>query len=132
MKPSLRKEVKDRDRGCRGCGGITQSEVHHIKFRSQGGKDKADNLIWLCGDCHRSAHNTGRGYIAAWELSLVLHMNIQTVTVMRKRELDRVCGGCEYRTERNECMVWDHDVDWDYTCDVWTRRNRRMYEREER
>lgn len=128
MRPTLREQVKDRDRACRGCGGIP-SEIHHIKFRSQGGRDELVNLAWLCGRCHRAAHGTeGRTKIAGWELSLVLHSNVSTVNVLRKRELDRVCGGCEYRTEMDECMVWDHDVDWDYTCDVWKRRNRRMYE----
>lgn len=129
MKPSLRKQVTDRDRACRGCGS-TPREVHHIKFRSQGGRDELGNLVWLCNGCHRAAHGTaGHKKISGWELSLVLQLNVSTVTVLRKRELDRVCGGCEYRTERNECMVWDHDVDWDYTCDVWKRRNRRMYEK---
>ena len=45
---------------------------------------------------------------------------------MRRHELDRVCGGCQYRTEQDVCMVWDHDIDWDYTCDVWKRRTRRF------
>lgn len=127
MQASLRKQVQERDGRCRGCGAGNPSEVHHIKFRSQGGRDELRNLVWLCGGCHRAAHGLSGRKIAAWELFLVLHMNIQTVTVMRRRELDRVCGGCEYRTEMDECMVWDHAVDWDYTCDVWKRRNRRMY-----
>ena len=130
MKQKIRKQVQERDRFCRGCGAGNPSEVHHIKFRSHGGSDDLFNLVWLCGDCHRSAHGTGRGHIAPWEFALVVHLNIPTVTVMRRRDLDRVCGGCEYRTETDECMVWGHHVDWDYGCEVWKRRNRRMYEEE--
>lgn len=29
---------------------------HHIKFRSQGGKDTYNNLKMLCGKCHSKAH----------------------------------------------------------------------------
>ena len=31
-------------------------EVHHIKFRSNGGTDDEENLITLCEDCHKSIH----------------------------------------------------------------------------
>lgn len=31
-------------------------EVHHIKYRSQGGTDDLDNLITLCADCHKKVH----------------------------------------------------------------------------
>jgi len=33
-------------------------DIHHIKFRSQGGKDIIDNLIALCRECHNKAHNS--------------------------------------------------------------------------
>lgn len=32
------------------------AEFHHKKFRSQGGEDTEENLIMLCGDCHKAAH----------------------------------------------------------------------------
>lgn len=31
-------------------------EVHHIKFRSNGGTDDEDNMITLCEDCHKGVH----------------------------------------------------------------------------
>lgn len=30
--------------------------LHHIKHRSQGGDDRWDNLIWVCGKCHSELH----------------------------------------------------------------------------
>jgi len=33
-------------------------DIHHIKFKSQGGKDEIDNLIALCRNCHNKAHNS--------------------------------------------------------------------------
>jgi 5-methylcytosine-specific restriction endonuclease McrA len=32
------------------------SEVHHKKFRSRGGDDTTDNLMWLCLVCHGEQH----------------------------------------------------------------------------
>lgn len=32
-------------------------ESHHINFLSEGGKDKLDNMIALCPNCHREAHH---------------------------------------------------------------------------
>jgi 5-methylcytosine-specific restriction endonuclease McrA len=29
---------------------------HHLTFRSHGGKDREDNLIWVCGKCHAEYH----------------------------------------------------------------------------
>lgn len=29
---------------------------HHLTFRSHGGKDTEDNLIWVCGKCHSEYH----------------------------------------------------------------------------
>ena len=58
MNQGLRLEVLERDRWrCRGCSAQV-GELHHIKFRSQGGLDEASNLITLCPSCHRRAHGT--------------------------------------------------------------------------
>ena len=40
---------------CRVCG-RKANDVHHIIFRSHGGKDEPDNLICLCRQCHEAAH----------------------------------------------------------------------------
>jgi hypothetical protein len=57
--PSVRAAVLARDKhGCRapGCGGTHFLEVHHVVPRSEGGSNQAENLITLCGRCHRFAH----------------------------------------------------------------------------
>ena len=41
---------------CEHCG-KKAVDIHHIIYRSQGGKDEIDNLIALCRKCHDMAHN---------------------------------------------------------------------------
>lgn len=36
------------------------SQAHHLKLRSQGGRDKLANLAWVCGPCHRFIHDHPR------------------------------------------------------------------------
>ncbi len=57
--------VKTRDLGtCRICGLQTRSSghpaylgaAHHLVWRSAGGPDTLDNLIWTCAACHEAIH----------------------------------------------------------------------------
>ena len=32
-------------------------EVHHRRYRSRGGDDVAENLLWLCRVCHDDIHS---------------------------------------------------------------------------
>ena len=42
---------------CQCCGKKNcRLEVHHVKFRSDGGTDDEENLITLCVDCHKGVH----------------------------------------------------------------------------
>jgi 5-methylcytosine-specific restriction endonuclease McrA len=53
----LREQVLRRDAWrCQVCGARSNLEVHHKKFRSQGGDDSENNLITLCGRCHEIIH----------------------------------------------------------------------------
>lgn len=33
------------------------TDIHHIKYKSRGGKDEICNLMALCRDCHNLAHD---------------------------------------------------------------------------
>jgi len=45
---------------CQRCGSAGPLHVHHIRGRSQGGPDVAENLLTLCWRCHEEIHMTGR------------------------------------------------------------------------
>ena len=55
---SRREAILHRDNyTCQCCGKKNcRLEVHHIKFRSNGGTDDEENLITLCEDCYKSIH----------------------------------------------------------------------------
>ena len=55
---SRREAVLHRDNyTCQCCGKKNcRLEVHHIKFRRDGGTDDEENLITLCEDCHKGVH----------------------------------------------------------------------------
>jgi hypothetical protein len=118
----VRDQVNARDRWCRGCG-AQGTQVHHIKFKSQGGRDELWNLVRLCNDCHPKAHNLGsEDSLKSWELQLAIDVPVATVHVLRTNGSDRCCGGCDHRTVDNRCLVWDQDVTWDYLCETFRRR----------
>ena len=55
---SRRSAILHRDNyTCQCCGKKNcRLEVHHIKFRRNGGTDDEENLITLCEDCHKGIH----------------------------------------------------------------------------
>ena len=55
---SRREAILHRDHyTCQCCGKKNcRLEVHHIKFKSNGGTDDEENLITLCEDCHKGVH----------------------------------------------------------------------------
>ena len=55
---SRRKAILHRDNyTCQCCGKKNcRLEVHHIKFKSNGGTNDEENLITLCEDCHNGVH----------------------------------------------------------------------------
>lgn len=120
--------MRDRDLDrCRWCGLGQDTQVHHIVFRSQGGKDTKSNLITLCGDHHRKAHGLG-WRIEPWQLQMLIMFDfwgwesIHQAFEQPNRLLGkvvRVCLSCQYRTETMHCLVWEHDVDVDYGCAAW-------------
>ena len=55
---SRREAILRRDNyTCQCCGKKNcRLEVHHVKFKSNGGTDDEENLITLCEDCHKGVH----------------------------------------------------------------------------
>lgn|SRR5690606_6823655 len=62
----VRQEIYKRDNGlCQECGG-RGTEIHHVKFRSQGGRGVVTNGLLLCADCHREIHQV-RKFAKKWQ-----------------------------------------------------------------
>lgn len=60
----LCQEVYERDHGqCVNCGRAVPEGMkpHHVKFKSRGGGDTADNIVMLCLDCHWQVHHGSFG-----------------------------------------------------------------------
>jgi N6-L-threonylcarbamoyladenine synthase len=67
------------------CKDAHKLEIHHIKFRSQGGTDNPNNLITLCSVCHKKVH------AGKLELNVKKHKELKSATMMniiRKRLLE--------------------------------------------
>jgi 5-methylcytosine-specific restriction endonuclease McrA len=62
IKPSVRAAVLARDRhhcAAPGCRSTHFLEVHHVQPRTEGGSNRAENLITLCSRCHGFVHEYG-------------------------------------------------------------------------
>lgn len=69
--------------GKKGCSPML--EIHHIKYRSQGGSNAPDNLIALCSRHHKSVHD------GKLKLNIKKHKSLKSATIMciiRKRLLE--------------------------------------------
>lgn len=53
----MRKKLKDSIGKCEKCKRKGDLDVHHIKSVSKGGTNTPGNLVMLCPNCHRDAHN---------------------------------------------------------------------------
>ena len=61
-----RQEIYERDEGkCQECFRLG-TEIHHVKFRSQGGRGVVTNGLLLCSDCHRKVHQV-RKFARKWQ-----------------------------------------------------------------
>ena len=47
---------------CRLCSSINNLHIHHVKYRSEGGKHTSDNLITLCLECHEKVHSNKKKF----------------------------------------------------------------------
>lgn len=121
----LRAKVLERDRlRCRNClaGG---GEIHHIIFRSHGGKDVEDNLVTLCKDCHAMAHGLRTGRLPAWVLQAMILYNKWRACCGLWKDFERKsnCITCDNRSAGYMCLLNDVDVGPEDGCDQWTLRS---------
>lgn len=57
--PSVRQAVLDRDNSqCQICGtgGDNRLQLHHLTYRSHGGRHIPENLVTVCHRCHEAVH----------------------------------------------------------------------------
>jgi len=61
--------------------GSRNVELHHVRFRSQGGSDVPENLVMLCSDCHLMIHAENKDvrkllgqHIAAHRPDIIAHI----------------------------------------------------------
>lgn len=121
MNTKLRARVLERDRfKCRGCG-KSPDEIHHIIFRSQGGKDTMENLVALCRSCHEQAHGRRQAPLPAWVLQAMIIYNRWRVccNIWRFFVEKGNCLTCELRTNDYVCMLTDEKVDPLYGCESY-------------
>ena len=72
MPVGLRDAVIAADSGrCRMCGVGDGLHVHHILYRSQGGRHVAENLITLCFKCHDVVHSDKKKWQPACLLLMI-------------------------------------------------------------
>ena len=49
-----------RDQSCAGCGApAARCQIHHIRYRRNGGPTVTANLVLLCWACHHGVHHLG-------------------------------------------------------------------------
>lgn len=60
---SVRDHVRNRDENrCQWCGALDELQIHHVRYRSEGGPDNKRNLITLCAEHHQLAHSNKKKY----------------------------------------------------------------------
>jgi len=57
-----RAELKKKIGMCQRCGAHSEDlQVHHYRWKSQGGLDQDDNYLILCPECHKAYHAKSTG-----------------------------------------------------------------------
>lgn len=66
-------KVLERDNHrCRLCYSTWWLQIHHIIYRSQGGKHIEENLMMLCKSCHDKVHSSKK----TWQVKLKQMINV--------------------------------------------------------
>jgi len=111
--------------GQKGCASTL--EVHHIKYRSQGGSDAPENLITLCSKHHKALHD------GKLSLNITKHKSLKSATTMnviRSQLLKLFPDAIEtfgYVTKANR---YQHDIDKSHSNDAFVIAGGSFQERE--
>ncbi len=100
----VRAKVVARDDGrCRFCGTPRGVDLHHVVYRSQGGKHTPDNLLSLCGVHHALVHSSKRRFMPLCKGVLwLMYEKNQRVTIP---QLERWLHNHEVGTSIRSAMV---------------------------
>lgn len=79
---------------CQCCGKSKDKilHIHHILYKSQGGTDRADNLITVCSDCHTTENHKPGGTLYDW---MIKHKKVKQykeppfMNILRRRIFNR-------------------------------------------
>ena len=79
---------------CQCCGKSKDKilHTHHILYKSQGGTDRADNLITVCSDCHTTENHKPGGILYDWMIKRKKAKQYKEppfMNILRKRIFDR-------------------------------------------
>lgn len=115
---SRRKAILHRDNyTCQCCGKKNcRLEVHHIKFRRDGGTDDEENLITLCKECHDGVH-TGTVVLnkkprKSKNLKYATHMSIIRSRLLKEYPVAIETFGFDTSENRNRLKLSkDHYID---------------------
>ena len=83
---ALRLEVRERDGStCRFCGGFAEdyTHLHHINYRSHGGKNELENLISLHWQCHGKVHAQKRLWVPILQTLVTAPPNVTALQLRR-------------------------------------------------
>lgn len=84
--------------------------IHHIVYRSEGGTDRADNLITVCTECHTSENHKQGGILYRWmrehkkvkQYKEPPFMNMLRIRTFRKYPEAEITYGSETSLRRKE------------------------------
>ena len=88
-------------------------QTHHIVYRSEGGTDRADNLLTVCTDCHTADNHKEGGALYEWrkngnklnQYKEPTFMNIMRVMIFKKYPNAEITYGSETLRKRKELVL---------------------------
>ena len=79
---------------CKGKSKDDKLQTHHIRFKSDGGSDRADNLATVCATCHKKYHNgkVKHKFRKPKQYKEATFMNILRIHIIKRLDCDITYG----------------------------------------